>query len=218
MPYHVNEIFKTIQGEGYWTGRAAVFCRFSRCNLWTGREADRARSVCQFCDTDFTASTKYDSATTLVEAIEVVWGKNGAGRRVDYDEATGGNRPAMVVLTGGEPLLQVDDSLTEELHRLGFYVAVETNGTIRRPDDIDWLCVSPKVNAQLVINRGDELKLVYPQGPDPSVYLALAFSHFWLSPMDGPDYTANLEAALGYVQDHPQWRLNIQTHKVIGVK
>jgi 7-carboxy-7-deazaguanine synthase len=218
MPYHVNEIFKTIQGEGYWTGRAAVFCRFSRCNLWTGRETDRARAVCQFCDTDFTASIKYDSATTLVKAIEAAWGNPNPGKRVDYDEATGHKRPVMVVLTGGEPLLQVDNSLTAELHRLGFYVAVETNGTQARPNGIDWLCVSPKVNAELALHSGDELKLVYPQGPDPSIYLALTFQHYWLSPMDGDKIDANTAVAVEYVLTHPQWRLNIQTHKVIGVR
>lgn len=209
MTYFVNDIFKTVQGEGHWTGRSAVFVRFSRCNLWTGREEDRARAVCKFCDTDFTDSTPYESVFTLVDAIENTWGSNGPNMKVDPE--------AMVVLTGGEPLLQARGELIAELRRRGFYIAAETNGTQPRPDGIDWLCVSPKVNAELVIHSGDELKLVYPQGPDPSVYLALRFQHFWISPMDGPNLAENTASAIEYVSAHPRWRLNVQTHKFIGV-
>lgn len=203
MAYLVNEIFATLQGEGYWTGRTAVFCRFSRCNLWTGREQDRASAVCRFCDTDFTASKRYAQASELADEISQAW-PGGEGR--------------MVVLTGGEPLLQADDALIWHLKHRGFYVAVETNGTIAPPERIDWLCVSPKVNAELKIHAGDELKLVYPQGPDPSVYLGLDFDHYWLSPMDGPNLAENTAAAVAYVLKHPRWRLNVQTHKLIGVR
>lgn len=204
MTYHVNSIFKTIQGEGYWTGRTAVFCRFSRCNLWTGREADRGRAVCQFCDTDFTASTTYETDRELKDAIVAVWPE--------------GEPNPMVVFTGGEPLLQLDHVLAQGLNQLGWYIAVETNGTVKPPTRlIDWLCVSPKVNATLVIHSGQELKLVYPQGPDPSPYLGLDFKHFWLSPMDGPNLAENTRQAVDYVLAHPQWRLNVQTHKMIGV-
>lgn len=205
MTYHVNEVFYTIQGEGFWTGRAAVFCRFSRCNLWTGREEDRARAICKFCDTDFLSASKFE-LDELVEAIKMAW----------PDKAPN----PMVVFTGGEPMLQLDRQLAYKLRQChGFYVAVETNGTIKqRPDNIDWVCVSPKVNATLQIHEGDELKLVYPQGPDPSPYLGLKFDHFWLSPMDGPNLEENTHLAVEYVQQNPAWRLNIQTHKVVGVR
>lgn len=203
LTYHVVDVFRTVQGEGYWSGRSAVFCRFSRCNLWSGRESDRHRAVCQFCDTEFTDSTRYDR-DELVDAIADQWGPN--------------LRNAMVVLTGGEPFLQVDTGLLNALKNRGFFIAAETNGTIARPDGVDWLCVSPKVNAELVIHSGDELKLVYPQGPSPSVYVGLRFDHFWLSPMDGPNLADNIRAAIEYVHAHPQWRLNVQTHKLIGVK
>jgi 7-carboxy-7-deazaguanine synthase len=206
MTYLVNDIFLTLQGEGYWTGRAAVFCRFSRCNLWTGREEDRATAVCQFCDTDFTRADKYglkDLADTILNA----WPK-------------GAPNP-MVVFTGGEPLLQLDEPLLVSVQARGFYVAVETNGTVVPKDrrNIDWLCVSPKADTDLAVTDGDELKLVYPQPlAPPERFQGWAFDHFWLSPMDGPNLARNTDLAVGYVKRHPQWRLNIQTHKVIGVK
>jgi 7-carboxy-7-deazaguanine synthase (Cx14CxxC type) len=205
MTYQVNSIFYTLQGEGFWTGRPAVFVRFSRCNLWTGREKDRARAVCQFCDTDFTDSTKYER-DELIKAIDAAWPK--------------GQPNQMVVFTGGEPLLQLDLTLLQSLGYQGWYRAVETNGTIKPSyrDLLDWVCVSPKVNAPLNITEGDELKLVYPQGPDPTVYLGLKFKHFWLSPMDGPDYPENLKQTIAYVLADTRWRLNTQTHKQIGVR
>lgn len=217
MTYHINTIYKTLQGEGYWTGRAAVFCRFSRCNLWTGREKDRHRAVCKFCDTDFTSSNPYESVFDLGAKIAEVWGIDYDGNTWDVATHRLVSREAMVVLTGGEPLLQADEKFIVELHRLGFYVAVETNGTIKRPAGINWLTVSPKVNAELIIHQGDELKLVYPQGPDPSVYLGMNFSHYWLSPMDGPNLKDNTVAAIDYVKDHPKWRLSVQTHKYVGI-
>lgn len=203
MTYHVNEIFYTLQGEGYWTGRPAVFVRFSRCNLWTGREQDRARAVCQFCDTDFRASAKW-SLPDLCEVIDDAW-------------PDGAPNP-MAVFTGGEPLLQLDSDLVRAVHERGFYTAVETNGTIADCPPVDWVCVSPKANATLRLVRGNELKLVYPQEIDPAVYGGLFFDHYWLSPMDGPDIAENTAAAVDYVLAHPGWRLNIQTHKAIGVR
>lgn len=205
MTYLVNEIFYTIQGEGYWTGRPAVFVRFSRCNLWTGREKDRfTTAICQFCDTDFL----HGERLSLRDISDRV------------DELSGDTMP-MIVLTGGEPLLQVDKFMILWLRQRGHYVAVETNGTQPLPAPVDWLCVSPKRGAPLNVISGDELKLVYPQdGFDPSWCLnaAMKFDHYWLSPMDGPHLAENTEAALNYVLDHPRWRLNIQTHKVIGVR
>jgi 7-carboxy-7-deazaguanine synthase (Cx14CxxC type) len=201
--YHVTEIFKTLQGEGFWSGRTAVFCRFSRCNLWTGRERDRARAICQFCDTDFTHSDKYEG-DELADAIEQCWGSSTSDR--------------MVVFTGGEPMLQVNRSLVDAMKFRGFYVAIETNGTIPVIPTIDWVCVSPKVNAPLVVHAGDELKLVYPQGPDPAVYLGLKFDHYWLSPMDSPALAENTAAAIEYVMANPSWRLNTQSHKMIGIR
>lgn len=204
MTYLVNEIFYSIQGEGLWTGRPAVFCRFSRCNLWTGREQDRPRAVCRFCDTDFTAATPY-TLTELVRTIEDLWPVGAAN--------------PMVVLTGGEPTLQADKHLILHLRHLGFYVAMETNGTRPVHPGLNWVCVSPKVGAQFVQQRGDELKVVYPQpGLDLAELARLPFKHFWLSPMDGPNLAANTTAALEYVLAHPQWRLNIQTHKVVGAR
>lgn len=204
MTYLVNDVFHTIQGEGTWTGSAAVFCRFSRCNLWTGLEKDRGRAVCQFCDTDFVKADKY-TLTELVARIRCLWGSAAA---------------PMVVFTGGEPFLQVDSQLTSELGKFGYFIAAETNGTQHRPEGIHWLCVSPKAGTTLhpSCTEGDELKLVYPQvGAEPELFEHLEFGTFWLSPMDGPNLTENTAKAVEYVLEHPQWRLNIQTHKVIGI-
>jgi len=210
MTYSVKEIFYTLQGEGAQAGRAAVFCRFAGCNLWSGREEDRASAACTFCDTDFvgtdgTGGGKFDSAAALAQAIAAQWPSQSAHR--------------FVVLTGGEPLLQVDAPLTEALHALGFEVAVETNGTVAAPPGIDWLCMSPKAGNATVITRGQELKLVYPQpGVDPAQFEALDFQHFCLQPMDGPQARANTQAAVAYCQTHPRWRLSVQTHKWIGIR
>jgi 7-carboxy-7-deazaguanine synthase len=210
MAYAVKEVFYTLQGEGMNAGRAAVFCRFSGCNLWSGREADRAQAVCKFCDTDFFGTDgdgggKFSSAQELAEAIAQRWPKNDSGRR-------------FVVCTGGEPLLQLDAALIEALHQRNFWIAVETNGTIPVPEGVDWVCVSPKVGSQLVVKRGDELKVVYPQGVDPSDYLELDFKHFFIQPMDGPDSKASLAAAIQFCKDNPAWRLSLQTHKMIGIR
>ena len=210
MTYSVKEIFYTLQGEGANTGRAAVFCRFAGCNLWTGREQDRHDATCQFCDTDFLGTDgpgggKFGSAGELAAAVAATWPRSGPGRR-------------FVVCTGGEPLLQLDKGLLDALHAEGFEVAVETNGTIAPPDGIDWLCVSPKANARLVVSRGEEIKLVYPQsGAEPERFEALEFRHFFLQPMDGPSREANTAAALRYCLAHPRWRLSLQTHKLLGI-
>jgi len=202
MSYLVNEVFYTLQGEGYWTGRPAVFCRFSRCNLWTGREEDRHRAVCQFCDTNFLHGDKY-SEIELAEAIDNL--------------APPENR--MVVFTGGEPSLQLDQGLVDDLRNRRFYVAIETNGTRQLPD-LDWVCVSPKANTVPAVRTADEMKLVFPQTnmPPELAWCLIKADHYWLSPMDGPNLAENTAKAVDYVQDHPQWRLNIQTHKVIGVR
>lgn len=208
--YAVKEIFLTLQGEGVHTGRPAVFCRFAGCNLWSGREADRAGAVCRFCDTDFvgtdgTKGGKYASADALAETIAAEWGA-GTARR-------------FVVLTGGEPLLQVDAGLLDALHARGFEVAVETNGTLEAPAGLDWICVSPKAGAALRLTAGDELKLVYPQeDAPPENFAALAFGHFSLQPMDGPDVAANTRRAIEYCIRHPQWHLSLQTHKALGIR
>jgi 7-carboxy-7-deazaguanine synthase (Cx14CxxC type) len=212
MTYAVKEIFYTLQGEGAHTGRPAVFCRFAGCNLWTGRERDRSRAICQFCDTDFVGTDgpgggKFTSALELARAVAAAW-PAGAG--------PGSGR--FVVCTGGEPLLQVDAPLVDALHAEGFEIAVETNGTQMPPPGIDWVCVSPKAGADLVLRRGDELKLVYPQvGAEPERYEQLKFRHFYLQPMDGPDRERNTELALQYCLAHPQWRLSLQTHKLLGI-
>ncbi|MBM3386536.1 MAG: 7-carboxy-7-deazaguanine synthase [Betaproteobacteria bacterium] len=211
MRYSVKEIFYTLQGEGVHAGRAAVFCRFSGCNLWSGREADRAQAICRFCDTDFvgtdgTGGGKFDSAQSLAEAIARHWPQPTHERR-------------FVVLTGGEPLLQVDAALLQALHALHFEVALETNGTQPAPAGIDWLCMSPKANAPTVITQGQELKLVFPQpGLDPADFEALDFDHWSLQPMDGPEREAHTQAAVAYCQAHPRWRLCLQTHKMIGIR
>lgn len=208
MGYAVKEIFYTLQGEGAQTGCAAVFLRFAGCNLWSGREADRAEAVCRFCDTDFVGTDgpgggRFASADALADAVAAAW--------------PGGGRP-LVVCTGGEPLLQLDMPLIEALRARGFRIAVETNGTQPPPPGLDWICVSPKAGAGLVLRTGDELKLVYPQdGAPPEAYAELPFRHFFLQPMDGPDRAANMAAAARYCLDHPQWRLGLQTHKLVGL-
>jgi 7-carboxy-7-deazaguanine synthase (Cx14CxxC type) len=209
--YTVKEIFYTLQGEGANVGRPAVFCRFAGCNLWTGREEDRATAVCGFCDTDFVGvgpdGGKFASADALADAVAERW----------PSDAPRGAR--FVVCTGGEPLLQLDEALVGALHARGFAVAVETNGTREPPPGLDWVCVSPKAAAPLVLTRGDELKLVYPQdGAEPERYAALDFAHFFLQPMDGPALRENTARAVRYCLDHPQWRLSVQTHKVIGIR
>jgi 7-carboxy-7-deazaguanine synthase (Cx14CxxC type) len=209
MAYSVKEIFKTLQGEGGQAGRAAVFCRFAGCNLWSGREQDRAEAICQFCDTDFVGvdgegGAKFSGAEALVDAIEAAWGPGRDNR--------------FIVVTGGEPLLQLDEALIAAAHARGFEIAVETNGTVEPPPGIDWLCVSPKAGAPLKVIKGQELKLVYPQPTLPPEALAhLAFEHFWLQPMDGAQRDANTAAAVAYCLTHPRWRLSVQTHKMIGI-
>ncbi|MGD0801845.1 MAG: 7-carboxy-7-deazaguanine synthase [Terracidiphilus sp.] len=211
MTYAVKEIFYTLQGEGAQSGRAAVFCRFAGCNLWSGRESDRATATCQFCDTDFAGvdgpgGGSFNSSEDLAVAIAKKWPA----------EPVGGQR--FVVCTGGEPLLQLDASLIDALHARSFEIAVETNGTIAAPNGIDWLCVSPKAGAKLLQKSGDELKLVYPQpGADPASFELLAFRYFFLQPMDGPSRAANTQLALQYSLRHPQWRLSLQSHKILGI-
>jgi 7-carboxy-7-deazaguanine synthase (Cx14CxxC type) len=212
MTYTVKEIFYTLQGEGAQSGRAAVFCRFSGCNLWSGREEDRSRAVCQFCDTDFVGTGpdggKFKSAGELADAIDRCWEGDGRSAEKKY-----------VVCTGGEPLLQLDEKLITELHQRGFEVAVETNGTKPAPISLDWICVSPKAGATLVQKSGSELKLVYPQeNALPEEFERLDFRHFFLQPMDGPHTAANTEAAIEYCLRHPKWRLSIQTHKLVGLR
>ena len=207
MGYLVKEVFYTLQGEGAQAGRPAVFLRFSGCNLWTGRERHRAIAVCQFCDTDFVGGSRFSSAEELVSLVASTWG--GAPHPLV--------RP-YVVCTGGEPLLQLNDALVSELHAAGFEVGVETNGTRPAVDGLDWLCVSPKAGAPLVLTSGDELKLVYPQpGLLPPEVEGLRFDHLFLQPMDGPDVAANTKAAVSYCLANPQWRLSIQSHKVLGI-
>lgn len=207
MSYAVKEIFLTLQGEGTQVGRRAVFLRLSGCNLWTGREADRATADCNFCDTDFVGMDganggRYEAAD-LARRVEALWGEGG--RR-------------LVVITGGEPLLQLDAALIEALHARGFEIAVETNGTCPAPAGLDWICVSPKAGTSVVQRSGNELKLVWPQaGIDPEALLAWEFDHFLIQPMDGPDTAAATAAAIGYVMANPRWRLSLQTHKILGL-
>ncbi len=223
MTYTVKEIFYTLQGEGAQTGRVAVFCRFSGCNLWSGREEDRSRAVCQFCDTDFVGvgpeGGRFTSANELADAIDRCWTggmEAGSGKR---EAESGTAERKFVVCTGGEPLLQLNEPLIDELHRRGFEVAVETNGTRPAPTTLDWICVSPKAGAPFVQTSGNELKLVYPQqNAPPEKFSGLDFQHFFLQPMDGPDVAANTERAIEYCLRHPQWRLSIQTHKLVGVR
>jgi 7-carboxy-7-deazaguanine synthase len=210
LSYVVKEIFKTLQGEGAMAGRVAVFCRFAGCNLWSGREQDRHSAVCRFCDTDFvgvdgTFGGRYCDHAALASAIEREWGEQVSQR--------------FVVLTGGEPLLQVNDELIDELHRRHFEIAVETNGTVPAPANIDWLCVSPKAEAELQILSGDELKLVFPQSSaPPEAFDHLSFRRFSLQPMDGPDLKANTAAAIAYCFANPKWNLSMQTHKYLGIR
>lgn len=208
--YSVKEIYLTLQGEGVQAGRRAVFCRFTGCNLWSGREKDRAKAVCKFCDTDFVGTGgpgggQFDTAPSLAQACKVAWG-----------EFKG--EPPLVVLTGGEPMLQVDDALIDALHNAGFEIAIETNGTLAVPRSIDWICVSPKADAEIVQTSGDELKLVYPQTENrPEDFVGLDFKHFLLQPMDSKAREKAMQAALAYCLEHPQWRLSLQTHKLIGI-
>ena len=210
MAYAVKEIFYTLQGEGRNAGRASVFCRFTGCNLWSGREQDRATAACQFCDTDFVGMDgpgggRFADARALAAAIAAHWPQGAGGK-------------PFTVLTGGEPLLQVDADLTAALHDQGFEIAVETNGTVPVPSGIDWVCVSPKAGNAVVVTAGDELKLVYPQaGAEPALFEGLAFDHFLLSPMDGAEAAANTAATVAYCLQNPRWRLNLQTHKFLGI-
>jgi len=208
--YAVKELFYTLQGEGAHTGRAAVFCRFAGCNLWTGREADRARAVCDFCDTEFVGTDgpgggKFSTAEALADAVLAAWPPGGGGS-------------PYVVCTGGEPLLQLDAPLVDALHQRGIAVAVETNGTQLAPSGLDWICVSPKAAAPVVLTAGNELKLVYPQPlAMPERFEGLEFDHFYLQPMDGPHREANTEAAVRYCLAHPRWKMSLQTHKLLGI-
>lgn len=211
MTYSVKETFLTVQGEGGQAGRPAVFLRFAGCNLWSGREQDRAEAVCTFCDTEFVGTDgdgggKFRDAGAMADHVASFW----IGRDGD---------PKLVVCTGGEPLLQLDAPLIDALHARGFEIAVETNGTVEAPDGIDWICVSPKAAAPVVQTSGQELKLVYPQAlAMPDRFDGLDFKRFWLQPMDGPDQAANTAAAMDYCLRHPKWRLSVQTHKYIGVR
>jgi 7-carboxy-7-deazaguanine synthase len=210
MTYSVKEMFYTLQGEGANAGRPAVFCRFAGCNLWTGREQDRAGAVCTFCDTDFVGTDgdgggKFKTADDLADAIASHWGDEPAHR--------------FVVLTGGEPLLQVDTPLVDALHARGFQIAVETNGTVAPPAGLDWVCVSPKADSTIVVESGDELKLVFPQdGVDPQRFTHLAFKHFFLQPMDNVLQQTNQRLAMQYCLAHPQWKLGLQTHKILDIR
>jgi 7-carboxy-7-deazaguanine synthase len=224
MSYSVKEIYYTLQGEGANTGRPAVFLRFAGCNLWSGREEDRASAICQFCDTDFVGGAKFANAQQLAEEVASQWFGNGTSKR-------------FVVVTGGEPLLQLDEPLIASLHALGFEIAVETNGTLEAPTGIDWICMSPKAGAVIKQRSGNELKLVYPQldhapvgtvgaqhaAPlrpllDPAQFERLDFKHFFLQPMDGPELETNTELATRYCLEHPRWRLSLQTHKLLGIR
>ncbi len=211
MTYSVKEIFYTLQGEGARAGRAAVFLRFAGCNLWSGLEKDRAGAVCKFCDTEFvgtdgTGGGKFADAAGLAKAVAAEWPAGQVGQ-------------PYVVCTGGEPLLQLDPPLVEALHAAGFEIAIETNGTLLPPPGIDWICVSPKAEAEQMLTSGDELKLVFPQdGGDPARYAAQAFAHFFLQPKDNADRAANTQAATAYCLAHPQWRLSLQTHKLLGIR
>ena len=209
MSYSVKEIYLTIQGEGFHTGKHAVFCRFTGCNLWTGLEKDRKKAICNFCDTDFVGTdgingSKYPNAEQLANKIDKVWDK-------DINEK-------FVVFTGGEPLLQLDKQLVDLLHKKKFKVAIETNGTILPPENIDWICVSPKQGADFNLKYGNELKLVYPQkGLEPKNFKHLDFDHFFLQPMDGKDLQRNILQSVSYCIENPLWRLSLQTHKIMGI-
>ncbi len=212
VAYAVKEIYFTLQGEGFHTGRPAVFLRFAGCNLWTGREEDRATAVCNFCDTDFVGVNgpgggKFATPEDLADAVVQEWDRNAAAHPDKF-----------TVLTGGEPLLQLDAPLIAALHAAEFEIAIETNGTLLTPDGVDWVCVSPKAGADFLQQSGDELKIVYPQnGLDPADFLDLDFIHFFLQPMDGPDVTRNTELAARYCDAHPQWKLSLQVHKIFSL-
>lgn len=214
MTYLVKELFLTLQGEGAHAGRAAVFCRFSGCNLWTGREEHRAIAICQFCDTDFVGTDgpgggKFPTAELLADAVVSTWAAGGASEGVGVP---------YVVCTGGEPLLQLDDELVTALHAAGIEIAIETNGTLAVPDGIDWVCVSPKAGADFVVAKGNELKLVFPQiNFSPLQFEGLEFEHFYLQPMDGLDRKKNTDLAVAYCLEHPNWRLSTQTHKYLEI-
>ncbi|HEX8890331.1 MAG TPA: 7-carboxy-7-deazaguanine synthase [Pyrinomonadaceae bacterium] len=212
MSYSIKEIFYTLQGEGKNTGRPAVFCRFTGCNLWSGHEKERAEAICQFCDTDFvgtdgTGGGRFETATNVAQAVSAKWlAKRSAPAR------------PLVVCTGGEPLLQLDEPLVAAFHQEGFEIAIETNGTRIPPPGIDWVCVSPKAGARLLLRSGDELKLVFPQaGAEPELYENLDFKHFYLQPMDGPVREENTKLCIRYCLEHPQWKLSLQTHKLLGI-
>jgi 7-carboxy-7-deazaguanine synthase len=211
MSFAVKEMFYTLQGEGAQAGRAAVFCRFAGCNLWSGREEDRASAVCDFCDTDFVGvdgagGGRFETAAALADAIDALWPTTSGGAK-------------FVVCTGGEPLLQMNDAFVAALHERGFEVAIETNGTKLPPQGIDWICVSPKANAELVLRSGHELKLIYPQvGAEPERYERLDFAHYFLQPMDGRERERNTQLAVRYCLEHPRWRLSLQTQKILRIK
>lgn len=205
MAYTVKEIFYTLQGEGGQAGRAAVFLRFSGCNLWSGREEDRETAQCRFCDTDFVGGDKFADAETLARMVASHWPKGAGGY-------------PLVVVTGGEPGLQLDDALVLALHQQGFEIAVESNGTVELPAGIDWVCVSPKAGTTLKVLAGEEIKLVWPQdGVDLGVLERLPFRHYFIQPMDGPDQAAHIQAAISFCLTHPRWRLSLQTHKLLGI-
>lgn len=227
MSYAVKEIFLTLQGEGLQAGRRAVFLRFAGCNLWSGREADRAEAQCRFCDTDFVGTDggnggRYD-APALAGRVARLWGEPGGVAPDDPRSSRGDDRPGsgerpLVVVTGGEPMLQLDAALIGALHSAGFEIAVETNGTLPAPSGLDWICVSPKAGTKVVQRSGDELKLVWPQpGIDPRDLLGWDFRHFLIQPLDGPEREESTAAAIDYVMRHPRWRLGLQSHKLIGL-
>ena len=210
MAYKIKEIFYTLQGEGGQAGRAAVFCRFTGCNLWTGREKDRFKAICQFCDTDFVGTNgenggKYKTAADVAAMVCSVWGDTTVGK-------------PYVVCTGGEPALQLDEALVDAFHAVGFEIAIETNGTLPLAKGIDWVCVSPKAGAELNILRGSELKLVFPQkGAEPELFTQMDFDYFYLQPMDGAFQAINMQLALDFCLKNPQWRLSLQTHKILSI-
>ena len=209
MKYSVKEIYYTLQGEGYHTGRPAVFIRFSGCNLWTGHEKDRSGAICDWCDTDFVGTDGINGGKFSVEEIINIINSLWKGNILSEP---------YVVCTGGEPLLQMDDSLIKALHKAGFEIGLETNGTMIPPDGIDWICVSPKANADLILKNGNELKVVYPQcGMNPRIHEKLKFDHFYIQPMDGVDQEDNIKRSEKFVIDHPQWKLSLQTHKIMGI-
>ena len=210
MTYSVKEMFYTLQGEGNHAGRPAVFCRFSGCNLWTGREQDRATAICRFCDTDFVGTNgegggKFATAEQLAERINSLW-------PASYPQSK------YVVFTGGEPLLQLDAVLIDAMHQQGFEIAIETNGTLPVPEGVDWICVSPKMGSELVVRRGNEIKVVIPQdGQDMALYASLDFEHYFVQAMDGPDQKDNIRLAIEFCKQHPQWKLSLQTHKLLQI-